>query len=278
MMKQLLEAKDFIESKSKLKPVIGLTLGSGLAQIATAIKIETEIDFKDIPHFSPSTVEGHPGKLLLGTLHGIPVAALQGRVHFYEGHSIQQVVVPTRVLGLLGVRLLILTNAAGGLLDKMTPGDLMVIEDHLNFTGQNPLIGKNLDVLGPRFPDMTEIYSRKLNHELEKILEQLKLKFHRGVYCGLTGPSYETPAEVKYLRSLGVGAVGMSTVAEAIAARHMGLHVVGLSCITNVAAGLPNSKILSHQEVKDVAAQVEKSISDALETFIQQVARQYLPL
>ncbi len=252
-------------------PALGITLGSGLAGLAKSMNVTARIPFGDIPHFCPPTVEGHPGQLLVGHLGQIPLVALQGRVHFYEGHSIQEVVFPTRVLGRLGIRLLILTNAAGGLLDGMTPGDLMIIEDHINLTGQNPLIGPNIESLGPRFPDMTAIYTPKYRGILKNLMVKKKLPVFQGVYCGVTGPSYETPAEIQFFRTIGCGAVGMSTVSEAIVARHMGLSVVGLSCITNIAAGLKNSQVLTHEDVKNVAAKVESTMTDLISSFISSV-------
>ena len=270
-LNQLNEAQTFVNNRTSLRPKIAVTLGSGLAGVVSSMKVEQTFDFKEIPHFVPSGVEGHPGKLLLGYFDSVPTAVLQGRIHFYEGHSMAQVVFPTRLLGRLGCQTLFLTNASGGLLEGMTPGDMMIIEDQMNLTGQNPLIGPNLSELGPRFPDMSEVYSKRHCATLETILQEYKIPYHRGVYCGLTGPAYETPAEVRFLRQIGVGAVGMSTVAEAIAARHMGLEVAGLSCITNVAAGLKNSTILSHDDVKAVAARVESAMSRAIRAFITRI-------
>jgi purine-nucleoside phosphorylase len=265
------------ETVAYLKPHLtapvkfGITLGSGLAGLAGAMKVTKRLAFSEIPHFCPPTIEGHPGQLLIGTLQGAPLIALQGRVHFYEGHSLQEVVFPTRVLGQLGVRVVMLTNAAGGLMDGMKPGDLMVIEDHINLTGQNPLIGPNIASLGPRFPDMTEIYTPKYRDILKDIFTQKNMPLFQGVYCGVTGPSYETPAEIRFFRTIGCGAVGMSTVNEAIAARHMGMSVVGLSCITNVAAGLRNSQILSHEDVKAVATKVESSMIELVTAFVERI-------
>lgn len=272
ILKQLNEAKAYIENKTRVRPHVAITLGSGLAGVVSAMKIESTFEFSEIPHFVPSGVEGHPGRLLIGHLSGAPVVVLQGRVHFYEGHSMEQVVFATRLVGRLGCRRLLLTNASGGLLEGMNPGDMMIIEDHINLTGQNPLLGPNISELGPRFPDMSEVYSQPLRTVLEAVLKTQKVPYHKGVYCGLTGPTYETPAEVRFLRQIGIGAVGMSTVAEAIAARHMGLEIVGLSCITNVAAGLKNSTVLSHDDVKTVAARVEKQMSQVIENFIGKVA------
>ncbi|MCB0386578.1 MAG: purine-nucleoside phosphorylase, partial [Bdellovibrionales bacterium] len=224
--------------------------------------------FSDLPHFPPPTVDGHPGKLLLGRLGETPVAVLQGRIHYYEGHSPEDVVLPTRVLAGLGVETLILTNAAGGLNPKMKPGDFMVLNDHINLMGYNPLRGKNIEEWGPRFPDMSEVYDLDLRRKLITLLNQLGVSFHEGVYCGVSGPTYETPAEVRYLGKIGGGAVGMSTVSEALAARHMGLKVVGISCITNLAAGI-SPHPLTHEEVKETAKMVEAQFSQFLRSFVE---------
>ncbi|MCH2532939.1 MAG: purine-nucleoside phosphorylase, partial [Bdellovibrionales bacterium] len=221
----------------------------------------------DIPHFFPPSVEGHSGQIVLGKVGNKKVAALKGRVHFYEGHTPQEVVHPTRVLKFLGINTLVLTNASGGIADGMQAGDFMIIKDHLNLTGQNPLIGPNLDELGPRFPDMSEAYNKELRQALHKIFKTKNLNVFEGVYCGVLGPSYETPAEIQMLKTLGGGAVGMSTVLEAIAAKHMGLKLAGLSCITNLAAGI-SDVALSHDDVKDVAQKVEKNFSEILTEFI----------
>lgn len=264
------EAVTFIQSKCATTPEVGLTLGSGLANFAQKVDVEFKIPFSEIPHFSPSRVVGHPGQLIIGRLNGKSVAVLQGRIHFYEGHSMQQVVFPTRVLGRLGVKTHIVTNAAGGIDPKMTPGHLMIISDHINLTGDNPLRGENLDELGPRFPDMTHPYDTSLMASLEGLMKKYNVNSSQGVYCGVAGPTYETAAEVKYLQKIGGKAVGMSTVPEVIAARHMGLRVAGISCITNLATGISQEKI-SHDDVTLAAKRVEAQFTDVLVDFIGQL-------
>ena len=270
LLDKIKQSVEFIQSKSQIRPRIGVTLGSGLASFANDIKIDTIIPYSEIPNFIPPSVEGHPGKMVLGYINEVPLVILQGRVHFYEGHTLDQVVYPTRVIAQLGIEKLILTNAAGGLDKTMKPGDLMVIKDHINLTGNNPLIGPNITELGLRFPDMTEAYDPEMSEIAQKTLQELGIRHTSGVYCGVTGPTYETAAEVRYLAQIGGHAVGMSTVPENIAAKHMGLRVCGISCISNLATGMSTSPI-THDEVKEVAAQVEKSFSDFLFKFIDQI-------
>jgi purine-nucleoside phosphorylase len=242
-------------------PVLGLILGSGLGPYAESFRKKTVIPFHELPHFPRSTVPGHSGNLVLGEAEGVPAVALQGRVHFYEGYTMAEVTYPTRVLGGLGIRQLIVTNAAGGININFQPGDLMLIADHINLMGTNPLIGKNMDELGPRFPDMSEAYDSGMRATALRIAGDVGIPLFQGVYLGLAGPSYETPAEIRMLRSLGADAVGMSTVPEVIVANHMGIRVLGLSCITNMAAGILPRK-LTHQEVMDTTEMVkEKFIS-----------------
>lgn len=270
--KQLAESKEFLFSKTKLRPKLGFVLGSGLSGFGGKIKADVEIPFAQIPHFAVSSVEGHPGRLIIGTLEGIPVAAMLGRLHAYEGLSFQQVVFPVRTLAAIGVKTVVMTNAAGGLSPKMKPGDFMVIRDHINLTGDNPLRGHNV-AIGPRFVDMTEPYDKKLSLELNAALKKEKVRSHNGVYIGVLGPTYETAAEIKYFAKIGGGAVGMSTVAEVIAARHAGLRVVGLSCVTNLGTGL--SKIrLTHEDVKEVANKVEDRFTRTLLTFTAKIKNQ----
>jgi purine-nucleoside phosphorylase len=243
------------------RPVLGLILGSGLGPYAESFRKKTLIPFHELPHFPRSTVPGHSGNLVLGEAEGVPAVALQGRVHFYEGYTMAEVTYPTRVLGGLGIRQLIVTNAAGGININFQPGDLMLIADHINLMGTNPLIGKNMDELGPRFPDMSEAYDSGMRATALRIAGDVGIPLFQGVYLGLAGPSYETPAEIRMLRSLGADAVGMSTVPEVIVANHMGIRVLGLSCITNMAAGILPRK-LTHQEVMDTTEMVkEKFIS-----------------
>lgn len=268
ILENLKESVDYIRSRSKLKPRVGITLGSGLANFSKEVQIETAIPYREIPHFSPPSVDGHPGQMLLGTVGSVPVVILQGRIHYYEGHSMEQVVYPTRLLAQLGIQRLILTNAAGGLDPNMQPGDFMLIRDHINLTGNNPLIGPNIAELGLRFPDMTEAYDRELLAAAEKIMKKQGLRYSVGVYCGVSGPTYETAAEVKFLQIIGGHAVGMSTVPETIAAKHMGLSVCGISCISNLATGISTTPI-THDEVKETAKKVERQFAEFLKEFVQ---------
>lgn len=270
VIEKLQESVSYIRSKAATKPKIGLILGSGLGAFVKDLDIDVTIPFKEIPHFMPPTVEGHSGNLIFGRVGTTPVAVLQGRNHYYEGHSMETVVFPTRTLALLGAEIMILTNSAGGFGDTMQAGDFMIIEDHINLMGTNPLMGPNIKELGPRFPDMTEAYDRRLTQTMEQVLQKQGTRYHKGIYCGVSGPTYETPAEVRYLKMIGGKAVGMSTVPEAIAANHLGLRVAALSCITNLAAGISNRK-LSHDEVTDTAKKVEMQFSSFLKEFISQL-------
>lgn len=269
-IQRLQHTVNFIRGKSTIKPRVGIILGSGLGAFVNEIKVDAKIPYQEIPNFIPPTVEGHSGNLYLGQLNDVPVAILQGRNHYYEGHSMDTVVFPTRTLSLLGIETLILTNSAGGLGDTMQSGDFMILEDHINLMGNNPLMGPNIKELGPRFPDMTEAYDRKLIEMMEKIFTEHGTRFHKGIYCGVSGPTYETPAEVRYLKLIGGKAVGMSTVPESIAANHLGLRVAALSCITNMAAGLSRQK-LSHEEVTETAKQVESKFLAFLKAFVSQL-------
>ncbi len=267
LLQQLKESIDYIRRNSKLRPRVGLTLGSGLSNFIKSVSVEASISYGDIPHFAPSTVDGHPGNLILGRVEETPVVIMQGRIHFYEGHPMERVVYPTRVMAQLGIEKLILTNAAGGLDPQMHPGDFMLIRDHINLMGTNPLIGPNIAELGLRFPDMSEAYDREMLERLQSILSRRGVRHTTGIYCGVSGPTYETPAEVRFLQNVGGQAVGMSTVPETIAAKHMGLRVCGISCITNLAAGLSNQKI-THEEVKEIGRQVEQNFAEFLVEFI----------
>lgn len=264
------ETLQFIKTKTQFKPKIGVVLGSGLGAFVQEIQTELVLPFDQIPHFMPTTVEGHKGNLIFGKVGGKDIVALQGRNHFYEGHSMDMVVFPTRVMALLGIEVLVLTNSAGGLGDGMQAGDFMIIEDHINLMGANPLMGPNIKEFGPRFPDMTEAYDHKLIAKMETLLKKQNVRYHKGVYGGLSGPTYETPAEVRHLKLIGCSAVGMSTVPESIAANHLGLRVAALSCITNLAAGISKNK-LSHHEVTDTAKRVEKDFSEFLKAFVQDI-------
>lgn len=251
------EASAFIQKQLAAKPSIGLILGSGLGVLADKIENPVTVSYKDIPHFPVSTVSGHKGQLVAGTLEGRQVIALQGRFHYYEGYSIKQVTFPVRVMKELGVTSLLVTNASGGINQDFTPGDLMVITDHINNMGQNPLIGSNDDEMGPRFPDMSAVYDRSYIKHAEACAASLDITIQKGVYVGNTGPTYETPAEVKMLRVLGGDAVGMSTVPEVIVAGHAGMRVLGISCISNMAAGILDQP-LTHDEVIETTAKVRE--------------------
>ncbi len=251
-------------------PAVGLILGSGLGAFADTLENRTVVAFDELPHFPRSTVAGHPGRLVLGMWAGVPIAALQGRVHHYEGYTTAEVAYPVRVLGCLGVRQLIVTNAAGGVNTSFRPGDLMLITDHLNLTGGNPLIGPNIEELGVRFPDMSEAYNKEMRTVALRSAGRLGIEMRQGVYVGLAGPSYETPAEIRMCRALGADAVGMSTIAEVIAANHMGVRVLGISCITNMAAGILPRK-LTHGEVIETTERVQKQFIALLQEIVPQL-------
>jgi purine-nucleoside phosphorylase len=255
-LQNIKQAADYIRSKHAEAPEIGLILGSGLGVIAELVEQATVIAYNDIPHFPVSTVEGHAGELLLGTIHGKQVLLMKGRFHMYEGYGVDVVSFPVRVMKALGVKTLIVTNAAGGINTAYEVGDLMLITDHINFTFRNPLIGPNFNELGARFPDMSSAYSRRLCETARDVAAEQGISLQEGVYLGLLGPSYETPAEIRMLRTLGADAVGMSTVSEVIVARHAGIEVLGFSCITNMAAGIQDHS-LSHEEVMQTTERVK---------------------
>jgi purine-nucleoside phosphorylase len=249
-------------------PDVAIVLGSGLGDFAGQLKEAVSIPYGDLPNWPASKVIGHEGRLVIGRLGGKRVAALSGRAHFYEGHDLRTVTFATRVIGRLGVKTLILTNAAGGINDvDLTPGMLMIMDDHINLIGSNPLVGPNEDQFGARFPDMTEVYSKRLRGLADTVARAQGLRLGHGVYVAVHGPSYETPAEIRFFRTIGADAVGMSTVPEAIVARQMGIEVLGISCITNAAAGvLPQP--LNHAEVMEVAQQVKGAFAALLEGII----------
>ncbi|MBO8154885.1 MAG: purine-nucleoside phosphorylase [Bacillaceae bacterium] len=251
------ETADFIRQRLQTAPKIGLILGSGLGVLADELQDSAVIPYQKIPHFPQSTVAGHKGQLVSGHLEGQPVLAMQGRFHYYEGYSMKQVTFPVRVMKELGIEILIVTNAAGGINEQFSPGDLMLIEDHINMMGNNPLIGSNHDEEGPRFPDMSEAYDRKLIQHARQCAERLGINVQQGVYVGNSGPSYETAAEIRMLNRLGGDAVGMSTVPEVIVANHTGLKVLGISCISNMAAGILDQP-LSHDEVIETTEKVRE--------------------
>jgi purine-nucleoside phosphorylase len=271
MLDAINEAVAFIRSKSTLQPEVGLILGSGLGHVVDAVDAEVAIPYGDIPGARASTVLGHQGKLILGRARGAAVAVMQGRVHFYEGYEMDEVMFLTRVLGRLGIRQLVVTNAAGGVNTSYTPGDLMLISDHINLMGVNPLRGKNLDDLGVRFPDMSDAYAEDLREVAKEVAKSQGLPLQEGVYLGLSGPTYETPAEIRAFRILGADAVGMSTVPEVIAASHMQIPVLGISCITNMAAGILKQK-LTHQEVMDTTTRVQGQFTDLVLGILEKLA------
>lgn len=260
MMNNVQEAAAFVRSKTSLQPQVGLILGSGLGNVVDAIDVEVTIPFGEIPGARASTVLGHQGRLLLGNAGGLPVAVMQGRVHFYEGYEMQEVMFLARVLGRLGIGKLVVTNAAGGINTSYVPGDLMLISDHINLMGVNPLRGPNIDEFGVRFPDMSDAYSESLRSMAKEVAAEMGLDVKEGVYLGLSGPTYETPAEIRAFRILGADAVGMSTIPEVIAASHMQIPTLGISCITNMAAGILKQK-LTHQEVMDTTARVQNEFT-----------------
>ena len=244
-----------VKKKIDFQPEVALVLGSGLGEYAREMDVKAVVPYEDIPGFPVSTVAGHQGRFLFGYVKQVPVVAMQGRVHYYEGYPITDVVLPVRLMGLLGAKKLILTNAAGGVNFSFNPGTLMVITDHIASMVPNPLIGPNMDGLGTRFPDMSEIYDRKLREIILQAGRNTGVSLQQGVYVQLTGPSYETPAEIRMCRAMGADAVGMSTACEAVAAHHMGLRVCGISCITNMAAGI-SGRPLNHKEVQETADRV----------------------
>ena len=255
------EAVEYVKGyvkKSGLKVKTALILGSGLGDLVNSVKKKTEIAYCDIPHFPISTVKGHSGKLIIGDLDGRGVLVMQGRFHFYEGYHMREVTFPVRVMSELGISTLVVTNAAGGINRNFKVGDLMVISDHINLFGTNPLIGPNVEEWGPRFPDMSEAYSKNMIELCEKTAEELKIRTVKGVYAGFTGPSYETPAEIRFLKTIGADAIGMSTIPEVIVARHAGIkNILGISCVTNTVNG--ETKIeATHEEVVSAAAGASK--------------------
>jgi len=249
--------------RTPLRPRVAIVLGSGLGAFAEQIEGATAIPFAEIPHFPQSTVPGHSGRLVIGTIGGTAVAVMQGRVHAYEGYSSEEVTFPVRVLGRMGVAQLVLTNAAGGINPAFRQGQLVLIADHINFSGRNPVAGPNDERLGPRFFDMSEAYSARLRKLAQEAAKSMSLDLEEGVYLSVLGPSFETPAEIRAFRTLGADMVGMSTVQETIAARHMGIEVLGISCVTNMAAGI-QAEPLSHEEVMETGRAVEARLAELL--------------
>ena len=279
------ETAEFIKSRYAHDIKVALVLGSGLGAFADEVENRVVIPYDEIPHFQKSTVEGHAGQLVLGEVAGVSVAVQQGRFHFYEGYEMAQVIFPVRVFGVLGVKSLILTNAAGSVDTDFMQGTLMLIRDHINLMGVNPLRGANDERFGTRFPDMTEVYSLEYQDVAIAVAKEMAIEkaetdaqrtgkkqethriLRRGVYCGLSGPTYETPSEIRMLRLLGADAVGMSTVPEAIAARHQGIKVLGISCITNLAAGI-SDELINHEEVMETGAKVSSVLKELLKRII----------
>jgi purine-nucleoside phosphorylase len=262
------EAARYISAKAQGRaPRVAVVLGSGLGGVADAVEDAVEIPYEEIPHFVHSTVEGHAGKLIIGNCGGVEVVLMKGRFHFYEGYSMPEVTLPVRVFALMGIRSLVLTNAAGGTSPHLSPGSLMIITDHINMMGDNPLRGPNDSRFGPRFPDMTRVYTPAYIEAAHEVAREMGVVLTEGVYLGLRGPSYETPAEVRMLRDLGGDALGMSTVPEAIVARHAGMNILAISCITNIAAGLSRHEI-AHSEVMEVGARAGRKLAQLIISLI----------
>lgn len=264
------EAAQYVQSKISYSPEIGLILGSGLGILANEIENQVVIPYHQIPGFPKSTVEGHAGQLVMGDLEGKKVIAMQGRFHYYEGYSLELVTLPVRMMKSLGVQTVIVTNAAGGINTDFAAGDLMLLKDQLNFTFKNPLTGPNDKELGVRFPDMSNAYTQELQEKALQVAEKQGIKLQRGVYAGVVGPSYETPAEVRMLRILGGDAVGMSTVPEVIVAVHSGMKVLGMSCITNMGSGILNQP-LSHHEVMETAELVKSKFLELVKGIVKEI-------
>ncbi|WP_186577980.1 purine-nucleoside phosphorylase [Aquibacillus kalidii] len=267
------QASQYITDKLSIKPQIGLILGSGLGILADEIDNPTKIKYEDIPGFPVSTVEGHAGQLVIGSLKGMQVLAMQGRFHYYEGYDLQEVTFPVRVMKQLGIETVIVTNAAGAVNPSFEPGNLMLITDHINHTGVDPLFGPNDPTLGVRFPDMTNAYTPALQQLARKAAAKLDLTIQEGVYVWNSGPSYETPAEIRMLQKLGGDAVGMSTVPEVIVARHAGMKVMGISCISNMAAGILDQP-LSHEEVIETTERVKEQFLSLVKEIVANLAHQ----
>lgn len=260
LLRKLDDTLAYLRQKVSINPKVGLILGSGLGQLAEEISSPQIVSYSELPHFPVSTVEGHKGQLVVGELAGKQVVTMQGRFHYYEGYSLEEVTYPVRVMKQMGVETLIVTNAAGGVNRQFRAGDLMLITDHINLIGANPLRGPNADRLGPRFPDMSEAYNKELRQQCLAVAREEGIQLRQGVYAGLSGPSYETPAEIKFLHIIGADAVGMSTVPEVIVANHSNMRVLGISCITNMAAGVLPQK-LSHHEVMETAERVKATFT-----------------
>lgn len=265
------QAAHFIRSKTNVRPQIALILGSGLGPYADTVENATRLSYSEIPYFPKPTAIGHAGQMVLGTVAGVPVAAMQGRVHYYEGLPLRDVIFPIRVFNRLGVKAAIITNAAGGINTGYSQGALVVLSDHINLQGSNPLIGPNDDRFGPRFPDVTRAYSKPYREIAKEEAKRIGIEVHEGVYVAVTGPSYETPAEIRAFRNMGADVVGMSTVSEVIAAAHMGMRVVAISCVTNMAAGILDQP-LDHREVMETGERVKGAFMQLLNAVIPRMA------
>jgi purine-nucleoside phosphorylase len=264
-------AAEFVGRRTELRPTIAIVLGSGLGAFAEQLESATAIGFAEIPNFARSTVPGHSGKLVIGKVAGVPVAVMQGRVHAYEGYSPEEVTFPVRVLGRMGAKTLVLTNAAGGINEGLRQGQLVLIADHINLSGRNPVAARNDERLGPRFFDMSEAYSSRLRELAHEAARAMEFRLDEGVYLSVLGPSFETPAEIRAFRTMGADLVGMSTVQETIVARHMGIEVLGISCVTNMAAGIQKEP-LSHEEVMETGRAVEKQLAGLLTRLVAMMA------
>jgi purine-nucleoside phosphorylase len=270
LISKINEARDYIKQRIDFTPELGLILGSGLGVMGEEVENKIIIDYSDIPNFPISTVEGRKSRFIFGTLNNKKVAVMQGRFHFYEGYKMQEVVFPVWVMRALGINKLIVTNAAGGVNKSFAPGDLMLIKDHINFAGTNPLMGQNIEEFGPRFPDMSNAYNRELVDIAKKCAHSNGIAIQEGTYMMFTGPNYETPAEIRMSRVLGGDAVGMSTVPEVMTANHSGMKVLGISCITNMAAGILDQP-LNHHEVIDTAEKVKSKFVKLIKEIVQNI-------
>jgi len=270
MLQQIKETTSFLETKTSLNPIAGIVLGTGLGNLSTEIMVDVAIPYSEIPNFPVSTVEGHSGELIFGTINNIAIVAMKGRFHYYEGYSLQECTFPIRVMKKLGIKHLLLSNASGGVNENFEIGDIMLITDHINLLPANPLIGKNIDELGPRFPDMSEAYSNHLNKMVVNIASKNNINIQEGIYAALSGPTYETPAEYKYIQIIGADAVGMSTVPEVIVANHMELPCMAMSIITDLGV---NGKIveISHEEVQEVANAAEPKMTLIIKELLSQL-------
>lgn len=269
---QAVKAAEFLKSKTEIVPRVVLVLGSGLGDYAERLEKADVVPYEEIPFFPRSTVEGHKARLIFGELFGVPVAMMQGRFHYYEGYTQQQITLPIRALRAMGAEILFLTNASGGICHTFTPGDLMMIDDHINFSGTSPLIGENVAEQGMRFPDMSQAYDRELKQCLLTASKMCGVPLKRGVYMMFNGPQFETPAEIRFSRCIGADAAGMSTVPEVIVGRHCGMRVCGVSCITNMAAGMLDQP-LTHTEVMETGEKVKGAFAALVDAFLQQIGR-----